>query len=265
MPEVIRVLVVDDEPMAREGLSQLLRRDPELGVVAECEDGDCAVDAIFRLKPDLVLLDVQMPELDGFGVIRTVGADEMPPVIFVTAFDEHAVRAFEVAAVDYVLKPFDDTRLAAAIARGKARVRSVRPPASDDSLQRLLAASVEQERDPRVSEFARRLAIRETNRILFVQVSEIDWVQGADYYSRLHVGARSFLLRETMTSLSRRLDPAKFFRTHRSAIVNLERVREIQQSAGGEGVVLLSTGAKVRLTRGRREVLTRVLEGARPG
>jgi two-component system, LytTR family, response regulator len=263
VPDLIRVLVVDDEPVARAGLSQLLRRDPELRVVGECDDGDCAVDAIFRLKPDLVLLDVQMPELDGFGVIRTVGADEMPPVIFVTAFDEHAIRAFEVAAVDYVLKPFDDARLAAAMARGKSRVRAGRPPGSHDPVQRLLAASVEQERDPHGSEFATRLAIRETNRILFVQVSEIDWIQGADYYSRLHVGARSYLLRETMTSLSRRLDPAKFFRTHRSAIVNLDRVREIQQTAGGEGVVLLSTGARVRLTRGRREVLARVVEGAR--
>jgi two-component system LytT family response regulator len=261
MTECIRVLVVDDEPIAREGLSQLLRQDPELRVVAECDDGESAVDAILGLKPDLVVLDVQMPELDGFGVIRTVGAGEMPPVIFVTAFDEHAVRAFDVAAVDYVLKPFDNGRLAAAIARGKTRVRNTRAR-TPWLMQHLLAASAQQFREPVPSEFARRLVIREPNRILFVQVNDIDWIQGADYYSRLHVGGRSYLLRETMTSLARRLDPTRFFRTHRSAIVNLERVREIRLSVRGDGVALLSTGARVRLARGRRELLAEAMAGA---
>ena len=254
----IRVLVVDDEPIAREGLVKLLAQDAELEMVGTCEDGDAAIEAIARLDPQLVFLDVQMPELDGFGVIRAIGAESMPAVIFVTAFDQHAVQAFDVAAVDYVLKPFDNARLADAVRRGKARVRAARPD-GESAIDRLLrAADRRDEREQR--DYPRRIAIREAGRIRFVAVREIDWVEGADYYSRLHAGGRTYLLRETMTSLAARLDPSRFFRTHRSAIVNLERVREIQQSLRGEGTVVLTNGAKVRLARGRRDLLASALE-----
>lgn len=255
------MLVVDDEPIAREGLARMLRQDPELMVLAPCEDGDCAVEVIARERPDLVLLDVQMPELDGFGVIRSLGPAELPAVIFVTAFDEYAIRAFDVAAVDYVLKPVDDARIAEAIRRGKERVRLSSPA---DQIDRLFRASLDQPKLNDRSAHARRIVIREAGRIVFVPVSEIDWVQGADYYSRLHVGGRSYLIRETMASLADRLDPSRFFRTHRSAIVNLERVREIKWSLRGEGIVLLHSGVKVRLARDRRDPLADALESG-PG
>ena len=252
-----RVLVVDDEPIAREGLVRLLRHDPELELLTPSEDGERAVNAILEQRPDLVLLDVQMPVLDGFGVVRTVGAADMPAVIFVTAYDEYAIRAFDVAAVDYVLKPIDDSRLHEALRRGKDHVR--RKAVGDvDRLNQVLRA---QDDSPTPSRYAQRLAIRESGRIIFIAVSDIDWIEGADYYSRLHVGARTWLIRESMTTLEHRLDPSRFFRTHRSSIVQLDRVRELKWSTAGEGSVILQSGARTRLARGRRDALAGILEG----
>ncbi len=245
----VRVLVVDDEPLARSGVSQLLARDPDVRVVGECADGREAIAAIRKLGPDLVLLDVQMPELDGFDVIRTIGPDHMPAVVFVTAYDQFAVRAFEVNALDYLVKPFDDERFRAATERAKRAVRA----ASSDDLGNRLAALLRERAYPS------RLVVREQGRSIFVRVDDLDWVEAADYYVKLHVGKSVHLLRETMSDLERTLDPERFVRVHRSAIVNLDRVREIQPYFHDEHVVILHDGTRVRLSRSRRVRLEALL------
>ena len=262
MTAPLRVLVVDDEPLARHGVRALLERDPELRVVGEAADGREAVDAILSARPDLVFLDVQMPEMDGFGVLREVGADRMPAVVFVTAFDRFALRAFDVAAVDYLLKPFDDERFALAVARAK---RLTRGGGDADELGRrlvdLLEARASAEAGSVAPAFASRLMVKSASRTIFLRVEEIDWIEADDYYAKLHVGPKSHLLRETMASLEQRLDPGRFFRVHRSAIVNLDRVREMQPLFRGEHVLILQDGTRLKLSRGRLDKLEAALAG----
>jgi two-component system LytT family response regulator len=261
----LRVVVVDDEPLARSGMCGLLARDPELTVVAQCADGGEAVAAIAGLKPDLVLLDVQMPEMDGFEVLREVGPARMPVVVFVTAFDRFALRAFDVAAVDYLLKPFDDERFDLAIARAKHAVRN----AEAGELGRRLMRLVERQGEPapaadapaEPTRHATRLVVKSAGRTVFVRVEDVDWIEADDYYARLHVGEKTHLLRETMGSLEARLEPTRFFRVHRSAIVNLDRVREVQFLFGGEHVVILHDGTRLKLSRSRLEKLEAMLAG----
>jgi len=263
----LRVVVVDDEPLARSGMCGLLARDPELSVVAQCADGAEAVAAIAGLKPDLVLLDVQMPEMDGFEVLREVGPARMPVVVFVTAFDRFALRAFDVAAVDYLLKPFDDERFDLAIARAKHAVRNAEAGELGRRLMRLVerqGASAEAPAESAAVEPARhasRLVVKSAGRTVFVRVDEVDWIEADDYYAKLHVAGKTHLLRETMGSLEARLDPARFFRVHRSAIVNLDRVREVQFLFRGEHVVILHDGTKLKLSRSRLEKLEAMLAG----
>lgn len=254
MSDRIKVLVVDDEPHAREGLEQLIEADPDLEVAGTCGDGIAATKAILELEPDLVLLDVQMPEMDGFGVIDTVGADRMPAVVFVTAYDQFAVKAFEVNALDYLLKPFDDARFRSAIAKAKAAAQTADAAPLHEKLVGLLQ-STGRDREPLT-----RLVVKDAGRVYFVKTEELDWVQAASYYAKLHVGQRTHLLRESMNSLEDRLDPKVFFRVSRSAIVNLDRVKEIQPFGGGSHIVILLDGTKVRLSRRRREKLEAVLE-----
>jgi two-component system, LytTR family, response regulator len=263
----IRVIAVDDEPLALAGLRGLLARDADVDVVALCDSGEEAVDVIRATAPDLVLLDIQMPEMDGFEVVRAVGPERMPPVIFVTAFDRFAVRAFDVSAVDYLLKPFDDERFTLALERAKRAVRH--PNASDVSAQLagLLALVQSQARPSRASAApaaehvdAKRLVIRLAGRTLFVPYREIAWIEGADYCARVHVGRKSHLLRESLRSLAARLDPNQFVRIHRSAIVNVARVRELRASDGSESVAVLDDGTELRVGRGRRTVLEQLLE-----
>jgi len=261
----LRVVVVDDEPLARSGMCGLVARDPELTLVAQCADGAEAVAAIAGLKPDLVLLDVQMPEMDGFEVLREVGPARMPVVVFVTAFDRFALRAFDVAAVDYLLKPFDDERFDLAIARAKHAVRN----AEAGELGRRLMRLVERQGDPAPSSdapaeparHATRLVVKSAGRTVFVRVEDVDWIEADDYYAKLHVGEKTHLLRETMGSLEARLEPTRFFRVHRSAIVNLDRVREVQFLFGGEHVVILHDGTRLKLSRSRLEKLEAMLAG----
>jgi two-component system, LytTR family, response regulator len=261
----LRVVVVDDEPLARSGMCGLLARDPELTVVAQCADGAEAVAAIAGLKPDLVLLDVQMPEMDGFEVLREVGPARMPVVVFVTAFDRFALRAFDVAAVDYLLKPFDDERFDLAIARAKHAVRN----AEAGELGRRLMRLVERQGEPappaaaptEPARHATRLVVKSAGRTVFVRVEDVDWIEADDYYAKLHVGEKTHLLRETMGSLEARLEPTRFFRVHRSAIVNLDRVREVQFLFRGEHVVILHDGTRLKLSRNRLEKLEAMLAG----
>jgi two-component system LytT family response regulator len=270
----LRVVVVDDEPLARSGMCGLVARDPELTLVAQCADGAEAVAAIAGLRPDLVLLDVQMPEMDGFEVLREVGPARMPVVVFVTAFDRFALRAFDVAAVDYLLKPFDDERFDLAIARAKHAVRNAEAGELGRRLMRLVErqgtspsadaapSAVESQRTAEPpARHASRLVVKSAGRTVFVRVDEVDWIEADDYYARLHVAGKTHLLRETMGSLEARLDPQRFFRVHRSAIVNLDRVREVQFLFRGEHVVILHDGTRLKLSRTRLEKLESMLAG----
>ncbi len=256
MTDPIRVLVVDDEPLARSGLDALCSDDTDLEVIGDCSDGKAAVEAIRRLEPDLLLLDIQMPEMDGFEVLRAIGPERMPQVIFITAFDEYAVKAFEVNALDYLLKPFDDDRFFVAIDRAK---KAIRNPDLDELSRRLIGlldATSEQLTGDR---YLTRLAVKDLGRVYFVRTDEISWIQAANYYVKIHVGDRVHLLRESMTSLESRLDPARFFRVSRSAIVNLDRVRELQPFSRGSQIVILDNGARIKLSRNRREKLEHLL------
>jgi two-component system LytT family response regulator len=252
-----RVLVVDDEPLARSGMVALLARDPELTVAGECSDGAQAVVAIGKLAPDLVLLDVQMPEADGFEVLRAVGPDRMPLVVFVTAFDRFAVKAFEVNAVDYLLKPFDDERFTAAIERAKRALRQDKPTLGD--LGKRLAALLEHGGIDDTRRPLTRLIVKDQDRAIFVGVEELDWIEAADYYVKLHTRGRTHLVRQSLQSLEARLDPDRFFRVHRSTLVNLDRVKEVQALFHGDHVVILQDGTRLKLSRNRKEKLETLL------
>jgi two-component system LytT family response regulator len=271
MSDPIRVLIVDDELLAREGLKKLCERDPDIEVVGECADGRAAVAAIEQIEPDLLLLDIQMPSMDGFEVLSAVGPERMPQVIFVTAYDQFALRAFEVHALDYLLKPFSDRRFFDAIARAK---QAMRQAGQNDLRARLLAlleaVGFEEQwvgelphagMDARtaIPSFASRIAVKDRGRVVLVRTDEIDWIEAADYCAKLHVRENAYVIRESMKSLAARLDPAHFFAVSRSAIVNLDRVREIQSFARGSHIVILSDGTRVTLSRARREVLERRL------
>lgn len=259
----IRTLLVDDEPLAREGLRLLLSTDPEVRVVGEAGNGPEAVRLIREQRPDLVLLDVQMPELNGFEVLSHLGPGEVPAVIFVTAYDRYALRAFDIHALDYLLKPFRDDRFHDAVGRAKAQIRLRR---MSDLSQRLMSVlSTYGERDitpppatapapPAAPEpWVRRLAIRDTGRVVFLDVEEIEYIEAADYYVQIHAGGKAYLHRETMQSLEARLDPERFMRIHRSAIVNSRRIRELRSEGRRELVVVLTGGAELRVARSHRE------------
>ncbi len=247
MTPKLRAIIVDDEPLARQVIRLLLARDPNIEVAGECTGVD-APSLVERTSPDIMFLDVQMPEVDGFDVIREIGASAVPAVVFVTAYDEYAIRAFEVHAVDYLLKPFDDERFARALAHAKTAVRANRK--RPDPRVEALA----HERVP----YVRRFLVRTRERVMVVNADDVDWIEAADYYVALHVGPKTHLLRETMAELEKRLDPERFFRAHRSAIVNVERVREIHPLFRGDCTLLLSDGTRVKLSRTRRAELERL-------
>ena len=245
----IRTLIADDEPLARERLAGMLAAEPDVEVIGQCRDGEEAVKAIVEQTPDLVFLDIQMPQLNGFEVIDAVGGERMPLVIFVTAHDQHALRAFQVRALDYLLKPFDRDRFRDALQRARKQVEH---EDSGDIGRRLLALVKDMRRDQPRSE---RLVVKSGGRLFFLRADEIDWVEAAGNYVRLHVGSTSYLLRETMNAIEGRLDPEKFFRIHRCRIVNMERIQELQPWLNGEYAVLLRTGTRLTLSRGYREKL----------
>jgi two-component system LytT family response regulator len=249
----IRTLIVDDEPLARQRLRTLLQDEPDVEVVGECAGGREAIAAIGRQAPDLVFLDVQMPAPDGFGVIQAVGVERMPAVIFVTAYDRYALQAFEVQALDYLLKPFDRDRFRKALGRARAQLERSRAGDLGDRLAALLE-DVQGGRKP-----VERLVIKSGGRVFFLRAAEIDWVEAAGNYLRLHVGREVHLLRETLNGLEARLDPEQFLRIHRSTLVNVERIREIQPLFHGDGVVVLRDGTELPMSRGYRQQLRRFL------
>lgn len=251
----LRVLIVDDEPLARDCVRLALRGAPDIELLEDCRDGPEAVRAIRRLSPDVVFLDVQMPGADGFAVVERIGADAMPVVVFVTAFDQHAIRAFEVHALDYVLKPFENARLLAALDRARERVRS----RHDGELARQLAALVAgrpavppmiSSGDP-APRHAERFTVRHDDRISFVEAGTVDWIEAEGNYAVLHAAGATHRLRLTLQAIEQQLDPRRFARIHRSTIVNLSRVREIQPWFGGDYIAILHGGQKLRVSRTR--------------
>jgi two-component system LytT family response regulator len=238
LEDKLRTLVVDDEPLARRNLTVLLKRDADIGVIEECGSGAQAIDAIRNSHPDVVFLDVQMPECDGFDVLELLGADLPRVIIFVTAHDEYALRAFEAGALDYLMKPFSYTRLERALARAK---------------ERLAAQTVE--RGMR----QHRVVVKNAGQVLFVNVADIDWIEAANYYACLHVGNHSHILRRSLSVLARELETAAFRRIHRSTLVNTRRIRGLDLMQDGEYAVVLTSGARLRVSRRYRKALLRDL------
>lgn len=264
----LRVLVIDDEPAARRGIKLLLESASAVTVVGEAGDGPEAVRQIEVLEPDIVFLDVQMPGYDGFEVIKRVAATRLPAVVFVTAYDEHALRAFDVSAVDYLLKPYEDARFHAALARATEEVRRRRAGDLGARLERLIAALERSPPPPPVAEaagqggVADRILIKSSGELHFLKTEEIDWIEAEGDYMKFHAGGRAHLLRETMARLESRLDPRRFIRIHRSTIVNVDRVRKMSPAFAGEYAVVLSDGTKLRLSRGYQDRLQEILRSA---
>jgi two-component system, LytTR family, response regulator len=231
-------VVVDDEPLARANIVSLLRTDPEISLLAECGSGADAVKVVRELKPSLLFLDVQMPGLDGFGVLETLGTDAPPAIVFVTAFDQYALKAFEAEALDYLLKPYDNARFFRALSRAKASLAH----------------------RPRENRRLERIMIRSAGRVSFLTVEEIDWIEAADYYSCLHTGLKTHLLRRSMAELERDLEAERFCRIHRSTIVNLSRVRDLCLDASGEYEVVLRDETRLKVSRGYREKLQAAIQ-----
>jgi two-component system, LytTR family, response regulator len=226
--EIIRVVIVDDEPLARTNLRVLLERDSSIEIVAECGSGPESPATIRRVRPDLLFLDVQMPECDGFDVLELLGPADLPAaIVFVTAYDHHAIRAFEAGALDYLLKPFDNARFELSLSRARQKIAMCKEH----------------------PQFLERIAIKSAGQIAFVSISEIDWIEAADYYAALHIGPRTDLLRRSLSDLESDLDPALFCRVHRSAIVNLARVRGLRLNEDGDYSVLLADNVTIRLSR----------------
>jgi len=242
----LRALVVDDEPLARQRIRHLLRRATDIDVAGECANGLEAVKAIEDQKPDLVFLDIQMPELDGFGVVEAVGAEAMPPTLFITAYDQHALRAFEVHALDYLLKPFSVERFHQALERAR-RWCIHQKDGTGPNLEALIDG-LRQERP-----WVDRLLVKQGDRHVLVRTAAIQWIEAEDNYVRLHVEGTSHLLRQTMTGVLGRLDPAQFRRIHRSAIVNLDCIKEFQPWSGGDHLVIMRDGTKLTLSRTFRD------------
>jgi two-component system LytT family response regulator len=235
----IGAIVVDDEPLARANIVGLLRSDPEISVLGECSSGNAAVKVVRELRPSLLFLDVQMPGGDGFDVLESLGSDVPPAVVFVTAYDQYALKAFEAEALDYLLKPYANERFFRVLSRAKASL--AQRPAEQPRFERIM--------------------VRSAGRISFLRAEEIDWIEAADYYSCLHIGTRTHLLRRSMAELERDLEPGRFCRIHRSTIVNLSRVRDLCLDIGGEYEVVLRNDTRLKVSRGYREKLQAAIRG----
>jgi two-component system LytT family response regulator len=262
----LTALIVDDEPLARERIRTLLATETDIELLSECPDGRAAVTSIRRRMPDILFIDVQMPELNGFGVLREL--EKKPPVvIFVTAFDEHAVNAFEFHALDYLLKPFKPARFRAAVQRAREQLGK-KDNTTDDATARLLALleSRTKENSPVTSTPAAieapapitRFAVRDRDRTRFVKVTDIDWIEASGNYVVIHAGKENFVLRETLAAVEAQVSPKEFFRTNRSSLARMDRIREVEPAFNDEHVVVLTTGARLPLTRGVRELQERL-------
>ena len=253
----IRTIIADDERLARRKLRILLGSEPQVEVVAECPNGRQTVSAIRSFRPDILLLDIQMPDLNGFDVLSEISSDEMPQVIFTSAYDQYAIRAFEARALDYLLKPFDQDRLHAAIERASLEIRKSRDQEFTNRVLELLS-TVKSQKKP-TPEFEDRLAIRTNGRVVFLNLDEIHWVEAAANYVCLNTAKDSYLFRETISRISDRLNPADFVRIHRSMIVNVRRIKELIPVNSGEYVVILNSGKELSCSRGYRSNLQHLI------
>ena len=244
----IRALVVDDELLARRTIRRLVGKSAGVEIVGECGDGESAVRAIQESKPDLVFLDIQMPEMDGFRVLSKIGVDQMPVTIFITAYDRFALRAFDANAIDYLLKPVGKARFDRALTRVKQRIAG---KVDSGEVKRIISVL---EQLATTQKYPNRMAIPQNGRIIFVATNNIDWIQAEGNYVRLHIGSREHELRETLTELGEKLNPAQFLRIHRSTIVNIERIKEIQAWFHGHHRVLLENGTELRMSRYQHEI-----------
>jgi two-component system, LytTR family, response regulator len=249
----IKVLIADDEVLARKFIHRMLKPDPEVEIVAECNNGAEAVAMIRKEKPDLVFLDVQMPEMNGFAVLDAVKLDHLPEIIFTTAYEAYAIRAFELHALDYLLKPFDQVRFKAALRYAKERLHSEQDEAKRLQIGTLLESMQAQQ------QYFDRIIIRADGRITFLHVREIDWLEADDKYVHLHTGKGTRMVRQTLTALEGQLDPKKFLRVHRSAMVNIERIKELQPLFNGEHSLVLENGTRLTLSRKYKDKLFELL------
>jgi two-component system LytT family response regulator len=251
---MLRTIIADDERLARKKLRILLSSEPGVEIVAECSDGRQTLAALRANKPDLLLLDIQMPDMDGFGVLRAIPPDDMPVVVFTTAFDHYAVKAFEAHALDYLLKPFDQERFHHAINR--VRAEFLKAP-DRETTSRILDFLTQTKSEPK---FDRRLAFRTEGRVVFLESDEIDWLSAAANYVTLRVGKDSYLLREGIGHISERLDPNKFVRIHRSTIVNIQKIKQVEAVNSGEYIVVLKDGKQLSCSRGYRTGLQQLID-----
>jgi two-component system, LytTR family, response regulator len=262
----ITALIVDDEAVARSRLRRLLSKQDDVEILGEASDGPSAVEAILEKNPQVVFLDVEMPQMDGFAVLSALPPEKLPAVVFVTAYDAHALRAFSVHALDYLLKPFDSERLGKTMERVRDTLSRNGSPSNERLMALLKEVSARTETLEQIvarpnNRFIDRILVKSANRSVFVKLSDIEYMEAAGNYIRLHVGNERHLVRETMTSLEEKVDPAHFVRIHRSTIVNLDRVKEFQPWFSGDYVVIMQSGARVKLSRGYREALMSRLEG----
>lgn len=255
---IVRTVIADDERLARQKLLILLQSEPMIKVVAECQDGRQTVSAIRSLRPDMLLLDIQMPDLDGFQVLSEIPVDEMPVVIFTSAYDQYAIRAFEASALDYLLKPFDQERLHHAVERARSELRKSRDREITHRILNLLS-QVRSVASP-TPEADNRLVIKANGRVVFLDLDNIEWVEAAANYVRLNVGKESYLFRETISRISERLDANHFVRIHRSTIVNVRKIKELIPVNSGEYVVVLKSGRELSCSRGYRAALQGIVE-----
>lgn len=262
--EPIRTLIVDDEPLARRNLRALLKNDPEIEIIGEARSGPEAVRMIKAQSPALIFLDIQMPEMNGFEVLEQIAAESLPAIVFCTAFDKYALQAFEVHALDYLLKPFDDARFEKALNQAKRQIED----REISELSRRLLDLLDERAAPQIAQakadrYLTRLMIKSAGRVTFLKTEDVDWIEADNYYAKLHTEKKSHLLRESLNDLEARLDPKQFARVHRSAIVNLDRVKELQTHFNGEQIVVLHDGTELKLSRSRREELQTKLKVSR--
>lgn len=250
-----KALIIDDEALARRRLRSMLSKNPALEVIGECANGEEAVVAILNSSPDLIFLDVQMPEMDGFEVLEAIGRESMPAVIFVTAYDQYALKAFEVHAVDYLLKPFNRDRLEQALSRAMTALENRAVGDLNRSILALLDKLKEGIR------YARRLLVKAHGRIHLLSVNDIEWIEADDYYASVHLGQDSFLIRESLSHLQQRLDPRQFLRIHRSSIINVRCIKELQSWFHGEYLVIMKNGTKLHISRSYQKDVLAALKG----
>lgn len=258
--EKIRTLIVDDEPIARRGIRQQLRTEADVEIIGECANGREAVAAIRKESPDLIFLDVQMPLLDGFGVVNAIGVEDLPAVVFVTAYDEHAIRAFEVNALDYLLKPLDQDRFQKTLARIRRQLNGAKTEQLQRKLATLLEHLEESKTEGKRTKYLERVVIKESGRLFFLTMNEIDWINAQGNYVQIHTKDSTHLLRETMNGIETKLDHHKFLRIRRSTIVRIERIKELHPLFNGEYVITLKNGTQLTSSRHYRQNLDGLLK-----